>query len=176
LLSFVVSKFINVDNEMTHSSEKDFDFLFGQWRVFHRRLKIRLADNHDWQEFEGKTTAQPLLGGLGNVDDNVLHLPDGTYRAVSMRSFDPVLRRWAIWWLDARNPHQLDTPVIGTFENNVGTFFANDHFNGQPILVRFRWTQTQSASPLWEQAFSADNGVTWEDNWTMRFERVTTTN
>jgi len=31
----------------------DFDFLVGSWRVHHRRLKERLAGNHDWIEFEG---------------------------------------------------------------------------------------------------------------------------
>ena len=157
---------------MTHSTKNDFDFLFGQWRVFHRRLKIRLANNHDWQAFEGTSVAQSLLGGMGNVVDNLLHLPEGTYRAVSMRSFDAHSHRWAIWWLDARNPHQLDVPVIGEFKNGVGTFFANDQFNDQPILVRFLWTNTDTASPVWEQAFSPDNGTSWETNWTMRFERA----
>src|SRR6202167_1005119 len=31
----------------------DFDFLVGQWRVHHRLLKDRLADSHEWTEFEG---------------------------------------------------------------------------------------------------------------------------
>ena len=26
----------------------DFDFLVGDWRVQHRRLKERLANNHEW--------------------------------------------------------------------------------------------------------------------------------
>jgi len=34
----------------------DFDFLVGSWRVHHRRLKERLANSHDWQEFEGTCT------------------------------------------------------------------------------------------------------------------------
>ncbi|HET7863425.1 MAG TPA: hypothetical protein VFL86_03375, partial [Burkholderiaceae bacterium] len=48
-----------------HSTDAhDFDFLFGRWRVFHSRLRERLAGNDDWQEFDGSLTAQPLLGGL----------------------------------------------------------------------------------------------------------------
>ena len=79
----------------------DFDFYMGTWRVHHRRLKERLVGSDEWQEFEGTSTAWPLLDGAGNVDDNVLELPDGPYRAVSLRSFDPVgdvvdlVARWA---------------------------------------------------------------------------------
>jgi hypothetical protein len=59
--------------------------------------------------------------------------------------------------------------VKGGFASGVGTFFADDTLNGQPICVRFRWTQTHTASPSWEQAFSPDAGKTWEVNWTMAF-------
>ena len=71
----------------------------------------------------------------------------------------------------ARNPHNLDVPVKGSFSHGVGMFFADDTFNGKPIKVRFLWLDTQSGSPRWEQAFSTDNGATWETNWTMQFTR-----
>jgi hypothetical protein len=113
-----------------------------------------------------------VLGGFGNVDDNVLHLPEGDYKAVTLRSFDAAKKLWAIWWLDARRPHHLDVPVVDSFDNGVGTFFADDELGGVPIRVRFCWSETQTASPLWEQAFSADGGKTWEVDWTMRFTRL----
>jgi hypothetical protein len=53
----------------------DFDFLVGQWRVHHRKLKERLANNHEWIEFEGTLNSQPLMGSYGNVDDLVLEVP-----------------------------------------------------------------------------------------------------
>ena len=160
------------DATMNESTFRDFDFLFGRWQVRHRRLIERLAGSDEWQEFEGCCTATPLLGGLGNLDDNIIQLPTGEYRAASLRSFDAQHKQWAIWWLDARNPHRLDVPVIGGFSQGVGTFYAEDSFNGQPIRVRFRWTNTRSPSPQWEQAFSSDAGKTWEINWTMRFVRT----
>jgi hypothetical protein len=153
------------------SNAQDFDFFVGDWHVVHRRLRDRLVGSNDWQTFEGTCLMRPLLGGLGNVDDNLLHLPAGPYRAASLRSFDPQTKRWAIWWLDARSPHSLDVPVVGGFDNGVGTFYADDVLNGQAIRVRFRWTQTHTATPVWDQAFSADAGQTWESNWTMQFSR-----
>jgi hypothetical protein len=149
----------------------DFDFLFGSWTVEHRRLKERLVGCDDWEEFGGTCDAYSILGGAANVDDNVVELPVGTYRASSIRSFDAATETWAIWWLDQRNPHSLDVPVVGAFREGVGEFHANDILNGKPIRVRFQWSDTQSSSPQWDQAFSADGGVTWESNWTMHFHR-----
>jgi len=149
----------------------DFDFQTGAWNVQHRRLKERLANCSDWEAFAGTCTMSLLLGGNGNVEDNILHISTGTYRAVALRSFDPVKQSWAIWWLDAREPHLLDVPVIGSFKNGVGTFYANDVLNGNAVRIRFLWTKTDTPSPRWEQAMSIDDGKTWETNWTMDFNR-----
>jgi hypothetical protein len=150
----------------------DFDFFMGSWRVHHRRLKERLANNHEWVEFEGTGTAQKILGGFGNIDDNVLDLPGEAYRAATLRAYDPEKKQWSIWWLDGRNPGHLDPPVVGRFENGVGTFYADDTFKGKPIRVRFLWTRVTSNTPHWEQAFSIDAGETWETNWTMDFSKM----
>ncbi len=150
----------------------DFDFLPGRWHVRHRRLKARLAGSNDWEAFDGTTTAWPLLGGAGNVDDNVLDLPSGPYRAISLRSYDPAADAWSIWWLDGRNPAHLDPPVVGGFRDGIGTFVGEDTFDGRPIRVRFRWTDITPTTCRWEQAFSADAGASWEVNWVMEFDRL----
>jgi hypothetical protein len=150
----------------------DFDFYMGRWQVRHRRLRERLAGTDEWQAFEGTSEAWPLLGGAGNVDDNVLELPGGTYRAISLRSFDPNAQTWSIWWLDGRNPGRLDPPVVGGFSDGVGTFIGEDTFNGRPILVRFLWSNITSTTCRWEQAFSPDGGATWEVNWIMESTRI----
>ena len=156
----------------TESGLHDFDPLFGLWKVRHRRLKARLAGCTEWEEFGGTSTLWPLLGVAGNIDDNVLDAPGGRYRAATLRSFDPATGLWAIWWLDARYPHRLDPPLRGRFENGVGTFFADETFDGRPIRVRFIWSDITGASARWQQAFSEDGGATWETNWTMEFRRA----
>lgn len=149
----------------------DFDFQEGQWAVHHRRLQTRLAGADDWQEFPGTSTMRRTMGGLGNVEDNLLHLPDGDYRAMAVRTFDPASGLWAIWWVDGRNPHVLDVPVKGRFDGGVGRFTAADSFQGRPILVEFQWSQTPQG-PRWQQAFSPDGGASWEVNWVMEFRAV----
>ena len=153
-------------------SPSDFDFFMGQWKVTHKRLRARLAGSTDWEQFGGSCIAQKILGGYGNIDDNIVELPAGKYRAVTIRSFDPKAKTWSIWWLDARAPGSLDVPVVGKFENGVGTFLANDTLNGKPIVVRFLWALPKMDYPRWEQAFSPDGGTTWETNWSMDFART----
>lgn len=150
---------------------RDFDFEFGQWEVHHRRLKQRLCGCSDWQEFTGTANVRPILGGHGNVEDNVLNFPDATYRAIALRSYDPAQGTWAIWWLDQRAPHTLDVPVIGRFTNGIGQFFADDLHDGRPVRLRFQWHQNPGGTPRWDQALSADGGTTWETNWIMQFHR-----
>ena len=150
----------------------DFDFAVGDWQVRHRRLRDRLVGCTEWVEFDGEMSTRKVLGGFGNVEDNLLHLPEGAYRALALRSFDPHRRQWSIWWLDARVPGQIDVPVVGTFDGRVGTFYADDTLNGAPIRIRFIWCAADPTNPRWEQAFSADAGASWETNWTMEFRRV----
>ena len=150
---------------------RDWQWLVGNWDVQHRRLKERLANNKDWEEFAGKSALWLTLGGLGTIDDNLLHLPSGSYRALGIRAFDPQTRQWSIWWLDARNAGKIDPPVVGSFTGDMGTFVGRDTLRDKPITVRFRWHDIHSARPHWEQAFSADGGATWEVNWVNFFTR-----
>jgi hypothetical protein len=158
--------------EPTTDHAHDFDFLIGKWRVHHWRLKDRLAGSHDWVEFEGTSQLWMTMDGHGTVDDNYIGLPGGPYRAVGVRGYDPKTQTWAIFWLDGRNPHKIEPPVIGNFQNGVGTFEGADIFNGKPITVRFTWSHITANSAHWEQAFSPDGGKSWEVNWRMDLTRV----
>jgi len=155
------------------SGVHDFDFLVGRWRVHHRKLKERLANNHEWIEFEGTLNSQPLMGGYSNVDDLIMEVPGAPYRGVALRSFDSKTQQWSIWWLDSRTPlGPLDPPMRGTFQNGVGTFYADDTFNGKPVRIRFIWSKITSTTCHWEQAYSPDGGKTWETNWVQDIVRV----
>ncbi len=149
----------------------DFDFVIGDWSVRHRRLRERLAGCTEWEEFAGEMSTARILGGFGNIEDNRLMFPEGEFRAAALRSYDPATGTWAIWWLDGRFPGRVDVPVVGRFADGVGTFYAEDSFNGAPVRIRFIWSQAGADVLRWEQAFSADQGQSWETNWTMDFAR-----
>jgi hypothetical protein len=151
------------------AAPSDFDFIIGDWTVQHRRLNSRLTGCRDWTEFTGLSSTVKTLGGFGNLEDNLLHFPDGDVRAIAVRSYCAASNTWSIWWLDGRNPASLDVPVQGGFANRVGLFYADDVLDGQAIRVRFTWTAAPGAHPRWEQAFSNNGGASWETNWTMEF-------
>jgi len=149
----------------------DFDFFMGRWRVRHHRLKRRLANCDDWDDFSGTSSARPLLGG-GNIDENEIPLPGDPYIGVTLRTYDPKTGTWRIYWFDSRDPASVDPPMVGRFENGVGIFHADHMFEARPIRVRFLWSRPTEATCRWEQAFSADHGQTWETNWVMDFSRA----
>ncbi|MFV3126013.1 DUF1579 domain-containing protein [Niveispirillum sp. KHB5.9] len=155
----------------TAARKHEFAFLNGKWRVQHRKLKARLAGSTEWHEFEGTCHAWELLDGMGNADDNIFHDPTGSYRGAAFRRVDPKTGLWNIWWFDERYA-EVGVPMQGGFKDGVGTFLADEMFNGKPIKVRFIWSEITRTSARWEQAFSPDGGKSWETNWVMRFERT----
>jgi hypothetical protein len=151
----------------------DFDFLVGRWRVRHRRLVGRLVGSIEWEEFEGECTMHTLLDRQANVDDNVLYAPARTYRALTIRVFDPGTHAWSIYWIDSRYPSaRIENPVVGGFAGGRGLFFCDDEWEGLLVRTRFVWHVEGPDSCHWEQALSPDRGATWETNWTMDFERI----
>ena len=150
-----------------------FDFLHGRWQVVHRKLRQRLAGNTEWFEFPGTLEVAPILGGLGNFDQNVLSDPKGTFEASSLRLFNPREKQWSIWWFDARLP-SIDPPVVGGFQGAKGTFYSRDVFKDRPIRVRTTYEPLTPEHAQWTQAFSPDDGATWEVNWIMDFKRAST--
>jgi hypothetical protein len=151
---------------------RDFDFFLGSWHVAHRRLKSRLVGNNEWEEFDGSSTCQSILGGIANFNDSVVNRPGGSYHGMGLRAFDAKTNLWADWYLDGRNPTKIGVPGIGRFVNGVGTFLSDETFEGKPIKVRGTFSPITESSLQWEQAFSPDGGSNWETNWVMRFTRT----
>ena len=78
-----ITSFVTDDRETRGPADgrADFDVLYGRWRVAHRRLQRRLEGDTQWDEFAGMSEMKPLLGGLGNVDDNVIGCRPGPIAA-----------------------------------------------------------------------------------------------
>jgi hypothetical protein len=150
----------------------DFDFLMGVWRCRHRYLAKRLADCHEWLEFDGTCAARKILDGYGNADESEIRLPERTYKGMTVRTYDPTKDLWSIYWADSRTPGRMTPPVLGRFADGIGTFYGDDECEGRAIRVRFIWSRITPQSARWEQAFSVDGGRHWEPNWLMDFTRL----
>jgi hypothetical protein len=157
------------------SSANDFDFLTGKWNMHNTKLKKRLSNNHEWIEFESSDeNFGPILNGIGNMDiykSSFNQLSKKPFEGLTVRLFNPETKLWSLYWVDG-NTGVMDPPVVGSFEGNIGKFFCKDIFDGKPILVVFVWDKTDKDNPVWSQAFSADNGHTWEWNFTNVSHRI----
>ena len=153
-----------------NSSEHDFDFLIGSWFIHNRKLNQRLVGSQDWIEFGASGTLRQILQGFGNIDDFVTEFEGKPFEGMSLRIFNPLNKLWGIYWSDTSR-YTLDKPVFGSFDGDIGKFYCLDMINGKDILVMFQWDKHNPEKPVWSQAFSPDNGKTWEWNWYMTFTR-----
>jgi hypothetical protein len=153
------------------SSSNDFDFFVGKWNIHNRKLKARLQNCTDWLEFEATGEMKKILNGLGNTDDFITTIDGQPFEGRTLRLFNPRTKLWSIYWADSGSGILLD-PVVGSFDGQLGMFYGKDMLNGVPVLVVYQWDRTDPENPVWSQAFSADEGKTWEWNWYMYMRRA----
>jgi hypothetical protein len=164
-------KIIDIANLLpsSTSSKNDFDFLEGVWNVKNRKLKTRLNNCRDWEEFESEIHMRKTL--MGNIENYYATFNGEPFEGIAVRLFNPSTTLWTIYWIDNINPEMDKNPVVGSFENGFGKFYTNAVFNHKNILVIYQWNVTNPNNPIWSQAFSEDGGITWEWNWEMHLNK-----
>ncbi len=153
------------------SSNRDFDFYVGKWKILNKKLKDRLCGSTEWIEFEAHQEMKTILLGNGNSDYFITSFNDSPFEGRTIRLFDPKTRLWSMYWMDSISC-KLQPPTVGSFEGNQGRFYCKDVFNDQEIIVEFLWDKSDIQKPFWCQSFSADGGSTWEPNWYMYMTRM----
>lgn len=154
-----------------NDGRRDFDFYLGRWQVRNRRLKQRFAGSDEWEEYAATDESRPILGGMGSIDDYRTEHFGGGFRGMAIRFFDPQTRLWSAYWSTNRTG-TLDPPVVGSFKDGVGTFYGHDKDGDRPVYVRCLWSEITETHVKWEQAFSIDEGKTWETNLVMDMTRI----
>lgn len=153
----------------------DFDFVLGRWIVTNRKRADMLdPECSEWLEFGSIGEHRALPGGAGNIEAHETHeMPGlGEFHGLALRLYDPQTDTWRIWWSSSTAPGRLDPPMEGRFDGPVGTFRADDVIGGRTVKVQFLWTDFGDDRAQWEQAFSYDEGQTWDTNWVMSMTRA----
>jgi hypothetical protein len=140
--------------------------------VANRKLRDPLDRACDeWVEFQATVTSRPIIGGLGNVDEfSAPAFPDNEgYEGLALRLFEPETGLWRIWWAANVRPGGLDTPLVGRFEGEVGTFECDDTIGSQQLRIRFEWLKAadDTGLPRWRQWFRFAGESEWRPNWQM---------
>jgi hypothetical protein len=151
------------------SGEKDFDFEIGTWTTEVRVLRNPLTgEAPKWADYRGTSVVKPLLQGRANFVELSVSGPAGKIERGSLRLYNPQSRQWSLNFASLRNG-MLTAPVYGGFDGRGrGLFHGQDMLDGRAILVRFVITQVSRTEARFEQAYSADGGLTWETNWIAR--------
>lgn len=146
----------------------DFDFLAGEWKIRHRRLKTPGTD--DWDVFDGEATCWTILGGIGSVEE--LRIPARNFSGMGLRLLDMETRVWSDFWVNAKSGVLTAPGMPGHFIDGAGIFVADDMDGDKPIKVRGVWDRIASDACRWHQAVSHDDGRTWAENWFMDWVRA----
>ena len=152
------------------SSRHDFDFLVGGWKIRNRKLKEPLSGRDEWDEFDATQNLSQILLGFGNFDIFSTEFDGKPFEGFTLRLFDPQTCLWTIYWADS-NAVKLDNGKVGSFDGDIGEFFARDVFAGKNIFVKFHWDKHNPEAPIYSAAYSVDEGQTWEWNWYAYFAR-----
>lgn len=144
--------------------QQDFNWELGAWETKLRRLKQPLSGSQEWLEYTGTTTVTPLMDKRANIVEFDVQGPAGRIAGVSLRLYQPGTGQWTLHFANLANGAMTE-PMQGSFKQGLGTFFGLDEVNGRKVLVRFLIIPVNANQWRFEQAYSVDNGKTWEDNW-----------
>jgi hypothetical protein len=149
---------------------RDFDFHFGVWKTHIRRLQKPLTGSSAWTDYDGTSVVSRVWGGRASLLELDASGPTGHIEGLGLRLFNPQSRQWSLNWVNSSDP-VMTTPMIGRFAHGQGQFYDQEEFQGRMIMSRNGFSAITPNSSHFEQAFSDDDGKTWETNWIMTFNR-----
>jgi len=155
----------------TRDGQHDFDFEFGRWTAKLSRRLRPLTGSEEWAAYEGSSVVHPLWQGKSNVGELDVKGSAGRIEGLTLRLYDPSTRLWTIRFANSRDG-ELTPGLVGGFSDGRGEFRDQETLDGRPICVRFVFSEVTRETFRFEQAFSADEGRTWEVNWVSTFARV----
>jgi hypothetical protein len=117
--------------KITGKGVGDFDFLAGEWKIAHRRLKDGTTDV--WEESVSGATVHRVLDGMGSIEE--LRAPSGKFMGMGIRVWLPQDKKWADHWTGAHNG-VVNPPQKGEFIDGEGVFISDEEVDGVKWLYR----------------------------------------
>lgn len=145
----------------------DFDFLAGEWKIRHKRLKDGTTD--EWLRFDSGATVHRVLNGQGSIEE--LRNANGSFMGMGVRVWLPQEKKWADHWTGAWNGVVGD-PQKGEFVDGEGVFITEEDVDGVHWQYRGIWDRITATGCRWHQSSSNDRGKSWDWNWWMEWTRV----
>jgi len=153
--------------------QHDFDFEIGTWKSHGSRRLHPLTGSNTWAEFDGTSVVRKIWNGRANLVELEADGPvAGHIENLSLRLYNPQSHQWSLYYASSKSGALSMPATVGEFKNGRGEFFDMELINGRNTLVRNVWSDITPNSCHFEQAFSIDEGKTWEVNWITTDTRV----
>ncbi len=163
------------DTTVQQDQSHAFDWDIGKWAIHMSRLSHPLTGSTTWNQTDGITINSKVWNGRSNLAEVEATGPAGKLELLAWRLYNPSTHEWTTSFATS-GVGVLNTPtgrpITGEFKNGHGEFFDQEPYNGKTILVRFKIWPVSDESAQSEQAFSDDNGETWETNWINKYTRI----
>ena len=156
-----------VELEPLHGGARDFDFLYGTWRVSHPRVYYGTSRSN--QILDGRVTVRPLARGQVVADYDIVRADSVRLSGLELMLYDARTKQWAIH--DAPSDSALLEPAYGHFDGNDGLFYGERELGGRRTPVRVSWGMRGLDHVAWAWSYSLDGGATWAQHWRMDLSR-----
>src|SRR5450755_373157 len=153
--------------------QHDFEFNVGVWRTHITRILNPFSKSAMRSvALDGTVTVRKVWGGRALLEEIEADGPDGHWQGLTLFLYNPRSLQWSQVFANSTTGVP-SPPLIGTFQNGRGEFFAQDIFNDRAILVRGVWSDIEANAHTYEESYSDDGGRTWKPAFIANLTRVT---
>jgi hypothetical protein len=138
-----------------------FDFGIGTFKTHIRRLDHPLSGSTTWTEWNGTVVTRKIWDGGGNLEELNASSAKGQFQGLTLRLYNATTHQWKLYWVGS-DDGVVGTPMTGEFKQGRGVFYDKDTVGGRAVLVRDIYSGATANTYHFEEAFSPDNGKTWE--------------
>jgi hypothetical protein len=150
--------------------QHDFDFEWGSWKAHLRLLPHRFAGSHAWIDYYGTLVVHKLWAGKANISELEVSNANSRIEGGALHLYNPQTHQWSVAFASS-DSGVLGVPNVGRFEHGRGVFYDRELYHGRSIVDRWLFTNISRHTFDFEQAFSTDNGATWETNLVINYTR-----
>jgi hypothetical protein len=144
--------------------EGDFDFNMGSWKTAIRAVTSPLSSPGSWSALHGTHVVYRVWDDWADIGQLEVDGPGGHIEYMALRLYDRQSQQWRVYFANGK-AGTLEQPMVGQFEDGVGTFVGLDEMDGKTVLIRNVWSGITAQSCHQDWAISVDGGKTWVPTW-----------
>ena len=167
ILAIVLTFVTPFYSQSVSEKQREFDFWIGEWDV---NLRVRQKDLTWKDQHKSVARIYSILDGKA-----VFELWSENERGIngySLRYYNSKKGAWDLWLNWAANNRSATNGMECFFRHKRAECFSKRKLNESSNLIsRYTFSDAQTNSVRWDDAYSRDGGKTWSNNWIMEFTR-----